>query len=511
MTSITVYDGSNTIGGSKIYVEDKGKGVFLDFGKNFSKYKQYYQEFLKDRSIRGVHDLIQLDLIPKLNIYRTDLIPSDVDLSKYPSLNIEAILLTHSHQDHYGNIGLLKENYPVIASAVTLGLLKGMLDTSIMNIGIDLVYFSKKVPSNDDERILKASSEDYFARDLICTEDYQSSLEEFLNQKAKSRKTIEGGSLSKIDSISLSFEIESYGVDHSIYGSTAFILNSDVSIAYTGDFRLHGKNSKNSEEFIKKAKKSRVLIIEGTRVGKEDIFFDSETIVKENCVKAVKFSNEKLVIADFTSRNIERMELFAEIALATDRTLVITAKDAYLLYALKQVDGNDRIKNFSIYDELKGTKSYWESNVLRTDGTLKFVDPLDIRKDPHMYIMCFSFFDLKHLLDIRPEGGSYIYSSFGAFEEEQEFDFVRLNNWLTRFSIKPYGFRIDSSSGRPRPVFTRGFHASGHASKEEILWAVEQIDPDTIIPIHTENPQWFIDNFDKKNVALLKEGEVFDI
>ena len=68
MTSITVYDGANTIGGSKIYVEDKEKGVFLDFGKNFSKYKQYYQEFLRDRSIRGVYDLIQLDLVPKLNI-----------------------------------------------------------------------------------------------------------------------------------------------------------------------------------------------------------------------------------------------------------------------------------------------------------------------------------------------------------------------------------------------------------------------------------------------------------
>ena len=94
------------------------------------------------------------------------------------------------------------------------------------------------------------------------------------------------------------------------------------------------------------------------------------------------------------------------------------------------------------------------------------MDSLDIRKDPHMYIMCFSFFDMKHLLDIRPEGGSYIYSSFGAFEEEQEFDFVRLNNWLTHFNIKPYGFRIDNSSGRPRPVFTSGFHASDMHQKK---------------------------------------------
>ncbi len=35
MTSITIYDGSNTIGGNKIYLEESGEGIFLDFGMNF--------------------------------------------------------------------------------------------------------------------------------------------------------------------------------------------------------------------------------------------------------------------------------------------------------------------------------------------------------------------------------------------------------------------------------------------------------------------------------------------
>ena len=37
MTSIQIFDGSNTIGGTKIYIEEKGEGVFLDFGMNFKK------------------------------------------------------------------------------------------------------------------------------------------------------------------------------------------------------------------------------------------------------------------------------------------------------------------------------------------------------------------------------------------------------------------------------------------------------------------------------------------
>jgi len=54
MTSITIYDGADTIGGNKIYVEENGKGVFLDFGMNFKKYHYFFQEFLKERSSRGI-------------------------------------------------------------------------------------------------------------------------------------------------------------------------------------------------------------------------------------------------------------------------------------------------------------------------------------------------------------------------------------------------------------------------------------------------------------------------
>ncbi len=82
--NITVYDGAESIGGNKIYVEENGRGVFLDFGMNFARYGEYYAEFLSDRSTRGIHDPLYLGFIPKLNIYRSDLIPSDVDLSGYP-------------------------------------------------------------------------------------------------------------------------------------------------------------------------------------------------------------------------------------------------------------------------------------------------------------------------------------------------------------------------------------------------------------------------------------------
>jgi len=44
MTSITVLDGADTIGGNKILLEEEGRGILLDFGMNFARYGAYYQE-----------------------------------------------------------------------------------------------------------------------------------------------------------------------------------------------------------------------------------------------------------------------------------------------------------------------------------------------------------------------------------------------------------------------------------------------------------------------------------
>ena len=115
MVSLTVYDGAFGIGGNKLYVEENGKGVFLDFGKNFGKYGVFYEEFLKNRDTRGIHDLMYLDLLPKLNIYRPNLIPSDLSISQYPALNVSAVLLSHAHMDHCGNIGMLRKDILIMA------------------------------------------------------------------------------------------------------------------------------------------------------------------------------------------------------------------------------------------------------------------------------------------------------------------------------------------------------------------------------------------------------------
>jgi len=34
MTTMKIHDGAESIGGNKIYIEENGLGIFLDFGRN---------------------------------------------------------------------------------------------------------------------------------------------------------------------------------------------------------------------------------------------------------------------------------------------------------------------------------------------------------------------------------------------------------------------------------------------------------------------------------------------
>jgi ribonuclease J len=165
------------------------------------------------------------------------------------------------------------------------------------------------------------------------------------------------------------------------------------------------------------------------------------------------------------------------------------------------------LDNLLVYQEITDRPDTWE-NYLFDKEKLNFVTAQDISKNPDGYILCFSFFDLKHLLDIKPDSGTYIYSSSEAFSEEQAIDFKKLKKWLDFLGIKPVGFDVQIDDGKVSLTFEHGYHASGHASKEEITRVIEAIDPDVIIPVHTTNSKWFEDRFGSSHsVKNLNVGE----
>ncbi|ASJ00333.1 ribonuclease J [Thermococcus gorgonarius] len=515
---ITVYDGATTIGGSKIHLEEDNNGIFLDFGMNFAKYARYYEEFISERPSRGIHDLWRLGLIPRLNVYRRDLIPADIleEVRQSPKVPVNAVLISHAHLDHVGNIALLDEKVPIVGSPTTMIILKALRETSRgSHMGMELPYYALRKPSDSNPYVLEANRKlkYYASRDIFLTEKLPEEGMLFLTWRANVELAenpnkvnyIRGSNVSLVEDQDLGFEIRAYPVDHSIFGAVAYIVEGDVSVAYTGDFRLHGKNADKTKEFIRAAESAQVLITEGTRAGRGEDVNVSEEEVYQNA-KAIVDDAKGLVVADFSARNFERLESFKKIAEETGRQLVVTTKDAYFLHALGLIDGQNHLKGLRVYRNSKAKVEKWEEWVFINYPEIG-ITPEELRREQENYILCFSFYDMPHLLDVMPDGGVYIYSSSEAFTEEQTFSFLRLWNWLQYFRFEVHGFSVDADG---KPTFEKGLHASGHISKEELEEVINDIDPDVLIPVHTESPDWFEERWSEK-VVLLKDGESFEV
>ena len=505
MASITIFDGARSIGGNKIYLESGGSGILLDFGINYHKMYHFYEEFLSPRPARGVHDLLHMGLIPWINNYRDDLIPGDLNLSRLPRLSIDAVFISHAHLDHAGNVGLIELSVPAIATPTTAAILKAMSDCGL-DFNAEVAYSALKEPSPEDKRTLRAKNwrrTQYAGRDFVLAEKAGSDFEDFWQSSPNSRG-LRAGKLKTLGEFEL--EVRVWEVDHSIYGASACgVETSSGWVVYTGDIRAHGMFKEKTARFVSEVKvlAPQVLIVEGTRAGVEEPQA-SEREVYESCLEAT-LNEERLVVADFSPRNFERLDTFAGIAGEAGRELVVLAKDAYLLDALRCAQRVDRMNGLLVYKDLKAKRKAFERAVHEKFED-KLVDPAEIAASPESYILCFSFWDVKHLLDIKPEGGTYIYSSSEAYTEEQVIDFLRLYNWLRLFNLKVKGFKVIEKNGKPVPRFESGYHASGHASGEELLRMVEEIQPEVVVPVHTERPEFFVERLSGVRVEVVEDS-----
>jgi ribonuclease J len=163
------------------------------------------------------------------------------------------------------------------------------------------------------------------------------------------------------------------------------------------------------------------------------------------------------------------------------------------------------MNNILIYDELKDRKNIkWETEVVMHQFGKKYLSCDKIHAAPENYILCFSTYDLKHLLDIKPDRGAYIYSACESFSESMDLDFKMLWNWLDYFGFDVKGFCVSEENGRETISFDKEYHASGHASQKDLAWAIDSIDPEVIVPVHTENPAWFAEKWE--NTRIVKDG-----
>lgn len=430
-------------------IEDRDTKLFLDFGRNFAKERNFYDEpYLSPREEKH---LLTLGILPEIEgIYKKD----------EREHEINGIAISHAHTDHMDYLRYLKDDIPIYCSDLT-----------------------KKIILTR-ECCSKPKSSEYKLASLTKTRGY----EEF-----KKFKSLNYEQKEKISSI----ELQAFEVDHSILGATSYLVyTSEATIAYTGDFRLHGVRRENTERFIEKARENEVdaLIIEGTNVVEAKP--SSEEEVRQKSLEVVKKARN-IVLVNFSLADIDRLRTFYQVAEESGRELAISMKQAYLLKLLeKEKDFDLNLKDFLIFQREKKQYSAWEDELIKNKNCT-IIDSREIGKKQDEIILVASFYDMNEMVELKPEAGSvYILSQSEPFNEEMEIDHRKLLNWLELYGLPLYNI-----------------HASGHAYPHEIKKMVEEINPKKVFLIHTERPLLFKRYLEDLDVEVIcpKEKEKIKI
>ena len=259
-------------------------------------------------------------------------------------------------------------------------------------------------------------------------------------------------------------------IDHSAADSYMFVIEAEGKrVLYTGDFRMHGLRSHIVEKLVKTyIGEVDVLITEGTSLSSDADNYISEAAVLDDISSYIQ--DGKYVFIMCSSTNIDRiMGIWQN--MPSDKILIC---DAYQKRILDTVINN-------VY--------YKSSLYRRQDSPLV----LDIGKYPKYY-MDNGFVSLaratenyiSHIQEFPKDDVRIIYSMWTGYIEE---------NLALKTLLETY------------PTYI--CHASGHVSKDDLNKFIELVNPDAIIPVHTDNPERLEKLVPHRNVYVVNDNEPF--
>ncbi|MEF3245211.1 MAG: MBL fold metallo-hydrolase [Caldisericaceae bacterium] len=282
------------------------------------------------------------------------------------------------------------------------------------------------------------------------------------------------------------FSITPYFIDHDVPGAVAYLIETPKGlVVYTGDIYFKGPKSNLSYEFVKyvKSLKPFILINEGTRIGWNGIVSNTEEELK-NQIKEVANVFDGLLIGNVYEIHLSRIKTFFDVSKELGKKFVIHEDYARTLTEFAKIN-----EQFAL-EILNSENTFVFPGAYKTPLFLKekAIDIETLRKEEQNTMLLLNFAHIQELIDIKPISNSAYIMSGGEPLSSVDPDNTRiLENWLKLFNL---------------PLFR--IHSPGHASETEILWMAREINPDILLPIHTQFPERF--KVVHNNVLILEKG-----
>ncbi len=271
---LIIHRGTKEIGGTCVEIKTDKTRILIDFGMPLVDARK---EPFDSKALIGksVDDLKKSKILPDIHgLYNAE------------EKSIDAILISHSHMDHYGLLSYVNSGIPIYMSQGAQEL-----------IDISGIFTPNKIG--------KINSHVISVKNALNIGD---------------------------------IKITPYLVDHSAFDALAFLIKADDKrIFYSGDFRAHGRKSVLFKRIIENPPKDiDCLLMEGSMLGRANQKYKNEASVQQGIEDILK-TTDNITFLFVSSQNIDRLVSAYKACLNTNSTFVIDIYTAYILDRLRKV------------------------------------------------------------------------------------------------------------------------------------------------------------------------------